>query len=456
MKKIVSFSNMPIRIAISEAKCKPLHYHPDVLELLFVLEGRVAISMNQCSSFYEQGEIAALSPGVLHSVHASKVSTLVSIYFDLEHYSELLPYLGCVKFNCTYFQLRREQIPYFMELRNYFIRLMLMYNKNTPSAQAIMRDLAAKVLMLLWLHFQERKSIPEQNLERYYSIAEYLCSHYRDGISVSEVARHENISVTRLAHFWKEVTGLSIRQSITQFRLGEAEKMLLDSSLTINEIAYRCGFSDEKYFYQHFKAHFHITPNEYRIKYLEERTQTVRVLLSKREGERRVAAYAMKYYDSVYSTSLPGLSSEELEKETNLKYLYDAILCNAFTVVRQFASTGQDVGYMQITPGKALLYRGGVYTINWEYVYAQMHIFMDFGLTSHMMVDFDFIDKDTWEELLFAFIEEIRNIWGKNVVEEQIYIIQSKIISMYEQCIELADYLMVKTPVQNAKVVFML
>lgn len=456
MKKNISFSHMPIQIVVTETKSKPFHYHPDVLELLFVLEGRLAITMEQESHFVNAGEFIAVNPGQPHSIHGKKICAVAALYFNINEYTKLFPHLPGIRFCCSRAQLSPEQLPYWSTLRNDFIRLMLMYNKNTPPAQEIMRDLAEKIMRMLWLRFQVRRNIAEQNLARYYNVSTFLHNHFHESISVAEVARRENISATRLAHFWKDATGFSIRQSVTRLRLAEAEKMLLETSLAINEIAYQCGFSDEKYFYQHFKARYKTTPNEYRIRCLEERIPTIHSILPKGESERRIAAYSIRNYSSDAPYVFPETPLEEVQKEQTLRRLYNAILTNPKIIFKSIPMIRQKIGCMHISPDKALFRRGNKYQINWEYVYAQMHIFIDFGLMSILLVDYDCMKIEEWKPLLLTLVGELRNVWGKSTVEEQQYIIYSSIITTYLDCIELVRYLQERTNIRNARTIYML
>ena len=50
--------------------------------------------------------------------------------------------------------------------------------------------------------------------------------------------------------------------------MGEAARLLSDSSLSNDEIMYQVGYSDKKQFYKNFKDIYHETPAEFRKKSL--------------------------------------------------------------------------------------------------------------------------------------------------------------------------------------------
>lgn len=64
----------------------------------------------------------------------------------------------------------------------------------------------------------------------------------------------------------KAITGQSVNEFIRTIRLKHSAKLLKSTNTTISEIMYDCGFSNRSYFSKCFKAHFGITPKEYKEK----------------------------------------------------------------------------------------------------------------------------------------------------------------------------------------------
>lgn len=79
-----------------------------------------------------------------------------------------------------------------------------------------------------------------------------------------EFARAMGVSTSLLFKKIKSSTGLSVVDFIKKVRMEQAMKLLADSSLSIGEIAYRCGFSTVGYFSTVFKKYFGKTPSECR------------------------------------------------------------------------------------------------------------------------------------------------------------------------------------------------
>lgn len=79
-----------------------------------------------------------------------------------------------------------------------------------------------------------------------------------------EFAKELNVSPSLLFKKIKALTGCSIVDFIKNVRMQKAHEMMADASLSISDIAFRCGFSSVGYFSTVFKKHFGCTPSEAR------------------------------------------------------------------------------------------------------------------------------------------------------------------------------------------------
>ena len=71
------------------------------------------------------------------------------------------------------------------------------------------------------------------------------------------------VSKSSLYRKLKVMTGLSPVEFVRNIRLKHASQLLKNSSVTVAEVAYACGFSNPKYFATCFKEEFGVTPKEY-------------------------------------------------------------------------------------------------------------------------------------------------------------------------------------------------
>ena len=96
----------------------------------------------------------------------------------------------------------------------------------------------------------------------------FLKQNYRESISMNETAKKFGLSPANMIFLIKKATGKTPVQILTQYRIENAEYMLLNTDQPINNIAIHCGFQNEYYFSTVFKKHNGIAPYFYRKKYM--------------------------------------------------------------------------------------------------------------------------------------------------------------------------------------------
>ncbi|MCR4603543.1 MAG: helix-turn-helix domain-containing protein [Prevotella sp.] len=109
----------------------------------------------------------------------------------------------------------------------------------------------------------ERKG-KESVFGRFY---ENIILHYRESRELNYYARLHHLSAKRFAAVIKIETGINATDWITNYVIIRA-KMMLDSrkEMTIQQISYYLGFSEQASFSRFFKANAGMTPSEYREK----------------------------------------------------------------------------------------------------------------------------------------------------------------------------------------------
>ena len=100
--------------------------------------------------------------------------------------------------------------------------------------------------------------------------------------SLAQLSRIASLSPSRLAHVFKEQTGISILAAVNRVRLSAAQLALQDSSATLQEAAERCGFASPYSFSKWFLKQTGLRPGEYQRRWAI-RLEGARAKLSSRE-----------------------------------------------------------------------------------------------------------------------------------------------------------------------------
>lgn len=106
-----------------------------------------------------------------------------------------------------------------------------------------------------------------QDSDRLESIMTYLHQNYQRRITLSELADLINMSEASLVRFFRKWTGKTFVENLNEIRVGEAVCRLVETSDSISEICYKCGFNNLSNFNRIFKRLQRTTPTEYREKF---------------------------------------------------------------------------------------------------------------------------------------------------------------------------------------------
>jgi len=110
------------------------------------------------------------------------------------------------------------------------------------------------------------------NSRRIEKVFAFFKDNYHKNITLEEVSRMAGMTEVSFSRFIKKRTGKTFVESLNEIRLGNASRMLIDTTQTIAEIAYKCGFNNLSYFNRVFKAKNGCTPKEFRDNYSGART----------------------------------------------------------------------------------------------------------------------------------------------------------------------------------------
>lgn len=93
---------------------------------------------------------------------------------------------------------------------------------------------------------------------------EFVKRHYNEPIAASTLAERLSCPATFLRRTFKQLTGRSLLEYQSELRLRAALRLLSESDLKMEAIAYEVGYRSKKDLYRVVQAHLHCTPLEYR------------------------------------------------------------------------------------------------------------------------------------------------------------------------------------------------
>lgn len=102
-------------------------------------------------------------------------------------------------------------------------------------------------------------------------VKEYISAHFADELRLEDLAAMVGMTPSAFSRFFKQHTTRTLSDYIIDVRLGNAARMLVDTSRSINEISFACGFNNLSNFNRIFKARRGYTPRDFRTLFTKSR-----------------------------------------------------------------------------------------------------------------------------------------------------------------------------------------
>ena len=93
---------------------------------------------------------------------------------------------------------------------------------------------------------------------------EAIRENLETGITLAQLAGEVGLSPSHFETLFRRSTGLSPHQYLIRCRVERARDLLGDGTVTLSQVAARCGFSDQSHLGRHFKRLVGMTPGAYR------------------------------------------------------------------------------------------------------------------------------------------------------------------------------------------------
>ncbi len=118
-----------------------------------------------------------------------------------------------------------------------------------------------------------RESSEEEELEKpwngLFRAVRYINERYTSQITLSEIAREAGMSISCFERTFKREMGITFTMYVNRLRISKAIKMLRDNGLSMSDIAFACGFTNQFHFTRMFKRIMKASPRVYKKSLME-------------------------------------------------------------------------------------------------------------------------------------------------------------------------------------------
>ena len=223
-----------------------LHWQ-ESMELVFVKRGAGLVQVGAASCPAYQGDIFIFTPGTLHALRQKYLLPLQSGRLSLP--ARLTPNDLCY-------------LPAAACLRE----VEEANRAKLPGYELLVKGALLRFLSLLIAQGKQQLPAETADTQRLKAVLQWLSAHYAEALRVADAAGVCSFSASHFMRWFRQMTGQSFIAFLNEYRLNAAAEALQTTDETVLTIASRCGFENLSYFNRAFKAHFGMTPREYRKK----------------------------------------------------------------------------------------------------------------------------------------------------------------------------------------------
>jgi AraC-like DNA-binding protein len=257
-----------------------MHWH-DHLEIAAVLEGRGVFLFGKRALPAELGDIFFINNSQPHVALADPGTSLRLLLVLFR--PELIAGAGCRELDVGYLApfrfderaasprirgksaLAAEVLPALHELQ-------AAWQRHDPAERHLVDATLRRALALV-----NRQRGPHSNAaairaaadrrEQIRPVLAYVDGHCHETITLDDVAEVVHVSPSRVRHVFKDVTGVSFKEYLTQVRVAEAKRLLLGTDDSVAEVARLVSYTNLHQFYKVFHRSCAMSPGEYRRYY---------------------------------------------------------------------------------------------------------------------------------------------------------------------------------------------
>lgn len=261
-----------IPFAIYKAYCdcenkKVISHHHREIELIAMTEGEAVFYIDLQPYRVQKGDVLIIPPYAIHRAETSveALTTYNCICFDLELLWDGELKSGLLGHTLTITHIIKKELPYAELLRG-----CIEAGCDACEAGEAGWELAAIGNMsLLFASLKQNRCFVSKlhsKAEKTFAqrVMDYIADNYQAKITSTQMAAAFYMNNSYFCRIFKKTFGCCFSDYVLAYRLEKAKIYLINTSLSVTEIAFRTGFNSCSYFGKAFRERFGCSPISYR------------------------------------------------------------------------------------------------------------------------------------------------------------------------------------------------
>ena len=261
-----------IRIWFSEIPWRFETHDHSAVEICLTLEGVVDYTVQDTIYHVRKGEVLILPPDVPHSLSMGDASSRYLFLFEPDTVFGMRDIKALIQqFNRPFYL--HDGSDAHIRIRETLLKAQAVYERGEAMWNTACYGYILRMYAVLGQHYllnpriRQRETAHSVDLEVITAAMGYINTHYREDLTLDDVAEFAGFSRFYFSRSFKKQTGYSFKDYLCQKRLQVAMDMLIRSNSPMKDVARESGFGSVATFNRVFREKKGCTPTQYRAIY---------------------------------------------------------------------------------------------------------------------------------------------------------------------------------------------
>ena len=273
-EKITTSENMPAMIryvdasALKESSWQlnqdiPAHWHRSI-EISLVMQGSVELWVQKQRQIIHENEFIFVNSGFMHQLSAAEntLPSVLIVIISYEFIKKIVPNIDDLFFDLSISQQGKDRLLAIYEAFRQYCQ------DPKPYDEIVIHGYLYEIIGILMKYYCIGKQENGWNVQKQklhpHKILGYIEEHYNEELNLNRMAAMCNMSNEYFCRLFSQRFGVSFKFYLENYRLYKAYSDIINTNLSIQQIALKHGFSNVKSLISRFKKLYGTTPYQYR------------------------------------------------------------------------------------------------------------------------------------------------------------------------------------------------
>ncbi len=250
----------------------PVHWH-SVIEILYIEKNTYNISVNNRLLMLDEGDILFIASGDTHGFsNRNNCGKRIFIQFDSSSLCTFGNNNIIKALMSNTFKISTNDIPFHQGIKEHFTSIVENFSKKDFGFEFFISARIHDIFAIISKFLADKVNLQNndgsvkkiQGMEKLSEAFKFIDTNYMNDISLTDVAKAVGFSESYFSRIFKDITEKNFILYLNEYRIKQAELFLIESNMSIADIAYAVGFNSIVTFNRSFKSIKGCSPSVYK------------------------------------------------------------------------------------------------------------------------------------------------------------------------------------------------